>query len=221
VFVVCGVCGNDYDSDITIHFESFDEAHTALAESGEWTITPDGYLCNVCKERRLVRDFQGFRPAIVVLCGSTRFHETFAVQNLRLTLAGKIVLSIGCDTKSDGDLFGVEDIEGAKARLDVLHLRKIDLADEVLVLNVGGYVGDSTRAEIAYAQRHGKPVRFLEPAAVEDGVRPMATDELQFMSQEEYRASGLDKCPHTHRTVKSGLEVCDACHFIVTESLVF
>ena len=49
-----------------------------------------------------------------------------------------------------------------KARLDELHLRKIDLADEVMVLNVGGYIGDSTRREIEYANAHGKPVRYLE-----------------------------------------------------------
>lgn len=52
-----------------------------------------------------------------------------------------------------------------KARLDELHLRKIDLADEVLILNVGGYIGESTRRELAYAQSLGKSVRFLEDSA--------------------------------------------------------
>ena len=50
----------------------------------------------------------------------------------------------------------------AKERLDVLHLRKIDLADEVLILNVGGYIGKSTRKELDYALSQGKPVRYLE-----------------------------------------------------------
>ena len=94
------------------------------------------------------------------MCGSTRFSEVFRQANLRETLAGKIVLSVGCDTKSDDGLgLTAED----KARLDELHLRKIDLADEVLILNVGGYVGESTRRELAYAQGHGKLIRWLEP----------------------------------------------------------
>ena len=105
-------------------------------------------------------------PEIVTLCGSTRFYDEFRRQNLRLTIAGVIVLSIGCDTKSDGDLFETDDVEALKSRLDELHKRKIDLSDSVLVLNVGGYIGESTRGEIAYAQRTGKPVRYLVPVAV-------------------------------------------------------
>lgn len=104
-------------------------------------------------------------PEIVVLCGSTRFFEMFRRQNLRLTIEGKIVLSIDCDTKSDGDLFGVDYGEDLEARLDALHKHKIDLADRVLVLNVGGYIGESTRSEIAYAERLGRPIEYLEPVA--------------------------------------------------------
>ena len=110
----------------------------------------------------LVRDFGGKRPTIVVLCGSTRFYDEFRRQNLRLTLLGDIVLSIGCDTKSDADLDEiVGDTSVVKAELDELHKRKIDLADEVFVLNVGGYIGESTRSEIEYARAHHKPVTFL------------------------------------------------------------
>lgn len=103
------------------------------------------------------------RPEIVVLCGSTRFYDEFRRQNLRLTIEGKIVLSIGCDTKSDGDLFGQDDVEELKARLDELHKHKINLADRVLVLNVGGYIGESTRYEIEHAIGRGKPIDYLEP----------------------------------------------------------
>jgi len=99
------------------------------------------------------------RPAIICLCGSTRFSEAFREANLRETLAGKIVLSIGCDFKSD-DALGLDD--DVKARLDELHLRKIDLADEVLILNVNGYIGQSTARELSYAREQGKAVRFLE-----------------------------------------------------------
>lgn len=103
------------------------------------------------------------RPEIVVLCGSTRFFSEFRAQNLRLTLEGKIVLSIGCDTKSDHELEQMIQAQSSKLRLDELHKRKIDLADRVLVLNVGGYIGDSTRSEIDYALTHNKPIDYLEP----------------------------------------------------------
>ena len=46
--------------------------------------------------------------------------------------------------------------------LDDMHKRKIDMADEIFVINVGGYIGESTRSEIKYAQATGKPVRYLE-----------------------------------------------------------
>lgn len=110
------------------------------------------------------------RPTIVCLCGSTRFSDAFREANLRETLAGKIVLSIGCDMRSDAEIFGhmtVDELTAVKAKLDDLHLRKIDLADEVLVLNVNRYIGESTNRELAYALDHGKVVRFLE--------RPMST----------------------------------------------
>ncbi len=121
-----------------------------------------------CDEHHdLVRDFDGERPRIVCLCGSTRFYDEFRKANLALTLRGEIVLSIGCDFRSDADLQAVnelgEDAEATKAHLDELHKRKIDLADYVLVLNPGGYVGDSTRGEIGYAVAHGKPILSLQP----------------------------------------------------------
>ena len=98
-------------------------------------------------------------PKIVCLCGSTRFMKVFRQANLTETLAGKIVLSIGCNTKSDDALgLSVKD----KKRLDELHLRKIDLADEVYVLNVGGYIGSSTRKEIEYAESLNMPVKYLK-----------------------------------------------------------
>ena len=98
-------------------------------------------------------------PEIVCLCGSTRFFKTFDEQNFKLTLEGKIVLSIGCNTKSDKGL-GIS--EEQKEMLDELHKRKIDLCNTVFVLNVDGYIGKSTRSEIEYAKFIGKPVKYLE-----------------------------------------------------------
>ena len=46
--------------------------------------------------------------------------------------------------------------------LDDMHKRKIDIADEIIVINVGGYIGESTRGETEYAKNIGKGVRFLE-----------------------------------------------------------
>ena len=52
---------------------------------------------------------------------------------------------------------------GVKEMLDDMHKRKIDMADEIFVINVGGYIGESTRSEIAYAEKTGKKVNYLEP----------------------------------------------------------
>ena len=104
------------------------------------------------------------RPTIVCLCGSTKFHKEFMHANYEETMAGKIVLSVGFYMHSSQDAHG--EIWGCtpeqKVALDELHLRKIDLADEVLILNVGGYIGNSTRRELNYAKEKGKVVRFLE-----------------------------------------------------------
>jgi hypothetical protein len=108
------------------------------------------------------------RPIVVCLCGSTRFSQAWQDANLRETLAGKIVLSVGCNTKSDEDLIRAG-VEIDKEMLDLLHLFKIDLADEILVLNVDQYVGQSTRREIEYAQLLGKPIRYLEPTEAGNG----------------------------------------------------
>ena len=108
------------------------------------------------------------RPIIVCLCGSTRFYQAFMEANYRETMAGKIVLSVGfyphATAEMHGEGVGASDLQ--KLALDELHLRKIDLADEVLILNVGGYIGTSTRREIAYARDHNKMLRFLETPPV-------------------------------------------------------
>lgn len=99
-------------------------------------------------------------PHIVTLCGSTRFKDAFQKANLEETLKGHIVLSVGCYTHADKDL-GITGEE--KKFLDELHLQKIRLSDSVLILNVGGYIGESTRRELDFAAAQGKILRFLEP----------------------------------------------------------
>jgi hypothetical protein len=124
------------------------------------------------------------RPRIVCLCGSSRFRREHEQAAMAETLAGRIVVGMG--------LFGHDDHPaGARAitcdgdestavkqQLDWLHFRKIDLADEVLVLNVGGYIGSSTSREVCYAMAQGKGVRLLErPPRVCDGHEPWHCDE--------------------------------------------
>ena len=92
---------------------------------------------------------------VVCLCGSTRFRADIAEANRAATMAGKIVLAPGVFGHA-GDPLTDED----KARLDRLHFEKIDMADEVLVVNPGGYIGESTRRELEYAERTGKPVSY-------------------------------------------------------------
>jgi hypothetical protein len=105
-------------------------------------------------------------PPVVCLCGSTRFFDAFSEANFQETLEGRIVLSVGFYPHADweqrihGEVVGVTPEQ--KKALDELHKRKIDLADEVLVLNVDGYVGESTASEVAYALAHSKFVRFWE-----------------------------------------------------------
>jgi hypothetical protein len=103
------------------------------------------------------------KPHVICLCGSSRFKDEINAANVRLTLAGNLVLSLG--------LFGHADFpgmnwetggSGTKIMLDELHKRKIDLADEIFVVNVDGYIGESTYSEIDYAVAHGKQVRYLE-----------------------------------------------------------
>lgn len=96
---------------------------------------------------------------VVTLCGSTKFKEQYLEAQKRLTLEGNIVISVGLFGHSGDDEVWTE---GTKAMLDDMHLRKIDMADEVFVINVGGYIGSSTRNEIKYAMDHGKEVRYLE-----------------------------------------------------------
>lgn len=96
---------------------------------------------------------------VITLCGSTRFKDAFLQAQKQLTLEGNIVISVGLfGHAGDNEVW----TEGTKEMLDDMHLRKIDIADEIFVINVGGYIGSSTRSEIKYAIETGKAVRYLE-----------------------------------------------------------
>ncbi len=105
------------------------------------------------------------KPVVVTICGSTRFRDQLNAARRAETLAGHIVLSSEVYFKDDPDLERMGDAASLRLKeaMDELHLRKIDLSDEVLILNVGGYIGESTRREWDYALRMRKRVRFLEP----------------------------------------------------------
>ena len=96
---------------------------------------------------------------VITLCGSTRFKEQFIEMQKKLTLDGNIVILVGAFGHCGDNVVWAE---GTKAMLDRMHLAKIDLADEIFVINVDNYIGDSTRNEIEYAKSKGKRVRFLE-----------------------------------------------------------
>ena len=97
------------------------------------------------------------RPEIVCICGSTRFVQEIRAANRELTFAGFIVLA---PEEADTTISNEQ-----KTLLGALHLSKIDVADRVLIVNPGGYVGESTRREISYARAAGKPVSFTDPWA--------------------------------------------------------
>ena len=97
---------------------------------------------------------------VITLCGSTKFKDDFLREQKRLTLEGNIVISVGLFGHSgDNEVW----MQGTKDMLDDMHKRKIDMADEIFVINKNGYIGSSTRSEIEYAISTNKPVNYMEP----------------------------------------------------------
>jgi hypothetical protein len=143
------------------------------------------------------------RPRIVCLCGSTRFKKEFEQAAKQETLAGKIVLSVGYF----GHQEQVPPTEDQKRLLDRLHLEKILLADEVLFLNVNGYMGTSTKRELQFASNTKKVIRFLEA-----GTRvpsPCAPDAFGVMCLEcqcdpDGGGCGRESCLHCALGVRPG-----------------
>lgn len=107
------------------------------------------------------RDAEHTEAPVITLCGSTRFKAEFMEANQRLTMAGNVVVSLGVFGHTDLPDYDWTEASSLKRTLDRIHLQKIRMADEVYIIDPGGYVGESTRREIAYAESLGKPVRYL------------------------------------------------------------
>ena len=103
---------------------------------------------------------------VITLCGSTKFKDEFLKAQKNLTLKGNIVISVGLFGHSgDNEVWENMDegtLTKTKEMLDDMHKRKIDMSDEIFVINVGGYIGESTKSEIEYAKLTGKKVNYLE-----------------------------------------------------------
>ena len=119
---------------------------------------------------------------VITLCGSTRFKDAFMEAQKKLTLEGNIVISVGLFGHSgDSEVWegmSEDTLTETKIMLDDMHKRKIDMADEIFVINVGSYIGSSTQSEIEYAHSTGKVVRYLEEEK---------THELSLMAQSRSR----------------------------------
>ena len=133
----------------------------------------------------------GFK--VITLCGSTRFKDEFLEAQKRLTLEGNVVISVGLFGHSGDDEVWTE---GVKDMLDRQHLAKIDLADEIYVINVGCYIGDSTRREIAYAEYKGKSITYLEscrkPSLYDNYAALGELHDARRISDEDFEQAGRD-----------------------------
>lgn len=99
-------------------------------------------------------------PKIICLCGSLRFKKNFGVVELEQVLEGNIVLTPCCMYV---DAQRTDSFMEHKSQFDKMHFAKIDICDEVFVINKDGYIGDSTRNEIEHAFKKGKVINYLEP----------------------------------------------------------
>jgi len=143
------------------------------------------------------------KPTVVCLCGSTKFKQEFIKANFEETMAGKIVLTVGFFAHVESDIH-ILTLEEKKA-LDELHKRKIDLADEVLFLNVYGYLGDSSISELNYAYKHSKRVRFLEIPPQEGDSRLIQVCDKCFQAscwQGEFMCDDAHGAGTVYRTVR-------------------
>lgn len=151
-------------------------------------------------------------PTIVCLCGSTRFYKEFQRANYELTMKGEIVLSVGFYMHSSQDAHGeaVGCTPEQKEELDQLHFRKIELADYVYVINVGGYIGESTRNEIHHAQSLGKRIEYLESPTVQEDGDKRGAESSELIERLNVAQKTTEKS--TLRFGPTAPEVCECGH---------
>lgn len=133
---------------------------------GDGLFLPGSPIMSLMEDQQAPRSAVFSRPTgeakVITLCGSTRFEAEFAEVNQRLTMEGCVVISLGMFSLPDlADYDWTVDSSDLKGRLARVHFQKIRMADEVYIVDPGGYVGESTRREITYAESLGKPVRYL------------------------------------------------------------
>lgn len=153
---------------------------------------------------------------VITLCGSTKFKDEFMEAQKRLTLAGNIVISVGLFGHSgDEEVWeGMDEgtLTQTKEMLDDMHKRKIDMADSIFVINVDGYIGESTRSEIAYAKAAGKQILYLEEMAEEttqESEVPEGDSKQEFLGEKFLRNTAkikLDFIMESLGTTLDGVE---------------
>lgn len=147
--VICESCYEEEKAEIEKD-EELDDLETRLQDAE--------YDVNDCKKelRKLGKEV----PKIICLCGSLRFKQEFGKKELELVVSGNIVLTPCCMYV---DAQRTDSFMEHKSQFDKMHFAKIDICDEVFVINKDGYIGDSTRNEIEHAFKKGKVINYLEP----------------------------------------------------------
>lgn len=169
------------DDDALIIGEAFGQALRDLSVAGgeleAWSAAAEPYETSEGTGIRVVihgqhRDEMIDVPSagdaeVITLCGSSKFKAEFMAENSRLTQEGNVVISLGMFGHTDLPDYNWEtDATDLKTMLDRLHMQKIRMADRVHVVCPGGYIGESTRREVAYARSLGKRVTFSEAPAI-------------------------------------------------------
>lgn len=137
---------------------------------------------------------------VITLCGSTRFKEDFLEAQKKLTLEGNIVISVGLfGHGGDQEVWENMDegtITKTKEMLDDMHKRKIDMSDEIYVINKGGYIGSSTKSEIEYAIKTNKKVRFMEKLICQSCGMPM--EDSGVLGSNADGSNNMDYCKYCY-----------------------
>lgn len=158
--------GHKWEIPLCIDEHDEEDIGVDVDDAGTFRANGEGLYCYLWHEAvtRLEKAKEKpVRPCIITLCGSSRFIEHFAIMAWELEKQGAIVFSLHYLPPSyNGSPDHLAETEGVAAQMDRLHLHKIDLSDEIFVMNIGGYIGKSTQNEIEYAKKNGKVIKYYE-----------------------------------------------------------